>query len=173
MPDPTALLGPAVDVTRGFIDRFFGDGNVRVKSEQGSKQPWNCDRNEQLRQVCPWRRVRRRIATYRTRTYALFKGVGYTSQSFEVRLIGWYDGCDISGAFITVSRYDEATIGRTNDWTVTASVVDSPITGPSGCDDCCPRCTSLSFNVTVNTGGFVDTVLVTLFGNGRVTVEQL
>jgi hypothetical protein len=165
-------IGVATAAGELIVDRLLGDGHVRLRAESKSNIRWNCDRNDQLRLVCPFRQYNQIIRSFTVRTYVITSGLGYVSQRFDLRLVANYDGCDVSGAFITVSGYDETFFGRKDDFDVSVAAVDSPYTRPSGCLDCCPKCASVAFNVTVSAGSFLRSYLVTFYGDGTRTVQS-
>lgn len=172
-PDPTQYAGAAFSGIGWFLDTYAGDGQVHIQSMQASNHRWRCDEKDQIRDVCPYRRETFLVQRFRTITYAFTEGLGYDSQTFEVRCRGWVDGCDVRGLYAYVTGYDESLLGRTSDWTVTATPLDVPLTAASGCDDCCPRCAAAGLVVSVSTPGGHWTYEVIQYGNGDHTVTAI
>lgn len=166
--DPGAVINGA----RWLATTYAGDGDITINSQSATNLKWDCEKNDQVAQVCPFIDVSRRIGTFRLRTYAFFSGLGYISQSFEVRVAAETNGCDVVGAYVYVTGYKESTIGRTANWRINAIAADTRKRGVSGCDDCCPYAVAVKFSVNVSTPGFNRSYRVRVFGNGSITVRR-
>lgn len=163
-------IGPIVET---LATTYLGDGDVTVDTESVSTRRHGCQDDEQLSQACPPTSHTWEIETFRIRTYAFIEALGYVSQSFEVRVHADTDGCDVYGAFVYASEYEETAIGRDESWRVNAVAIDSPYRRPSGCPDCCPRCSSVGLSVTVSAPGFHRSYLVRVYGDGTMTRKRL
>ncbi|HEY4658514.1 MAG TPA: hypothetical protein VIH11_03285 [Gemmatimonadaceae bacterium] len=167
----TSGAGALVDAGSVVVTHLFGDGHVELSANDRSNIRWDCERNEQLATVCPWRELRASLGRYIARTYAFTSGIGYESQSFRVKLFGECNGCDLKGISVTIADYDQTFFGRKADWKVQAQVMECGLHRPSGCSDCCPRCASLKIRLIVSAGGYIDSSIVTVYGNGTFTIQ--
>jgi hypothetical protein len=146
-----------------LVNKYFGDGKVTFRSTPATDNiPYQCENK------CAWKDLPNyKLGTFELTTYAFTKGIGYVSESFDIVLVGEYDGCNLSGVTCTVSNYDQTFIGRHCDVHVRA--ISSPLRqrkASTGCLECCKECAVVRILIEFSGDGWAGTLDARVFGDG-------